>query len=445
MSEKTLQHNLEAEQFVLGSILIDNEAILKVIDLLRPESFHKAGHRKIYAAILELFERNEPVDLLTLAEQLKKKGQLDEVGGASYLAAIMNMVPTAANIRSHALIVREKEILRGVSRVAHELLEESMSAGIDAGLLLDKAEMEIFKLSGHRTDGCFRKLRDLIVDSFKDIEAAASREGFITGVETGLIDLDRYTLGFQPTDLVIIAARPSMGKTALAVNAATHFALKERKAVAFFSLEMSSSQIALRMLCSEARVNSMKLRAGFLKKEDWPKLTRAAGVLAEAPVFIDDTPGISAFDVKARARRLRKEHGLGLIVIDYLQLMRWRNDVDGRQWEISETCRALKELAKELEIPVVVLSQLNRSPEYRKDKRPQLSDLRESGAIEQDADVVLFIHKPEYDEDGDLREIIIGKQRNGPVAALPVSFIPDYAKFESYSSQTGKRERRDLE
>jgi len=445
VSEKKLQHNLEAEQFVLGSILIDNEAILKVIELLRPESFYKAGHRKIYAAILELFERNEPVDLLTLTEQLKKKGQLDEVGGAFYLATTMNMVPTAANIRSHALIVREKEILRGVSRVAHNLLEESVSSGIDAGLLLDKAEMEIFKLSSHKTDGCFKKLKDLLINSFKDIETANNSQGLITGVETGLIDLDRYTLGFQPTDLVIIAARPSLGKTALATNVAIHHALKEREAVALFSLEMSSSQIALRMLCSEAMVNSMKLRAGFLKQEDWPKLTKAAGVLAQAPVFIDDTPGISAFDVKARARRLQKEHGLGLIIIDYLQLMRWRNDMDGRQWEISETCRALKELAKELDIPVIVLSQLNRSPEYRKDKKPQLSDLRESGAIEQDADVVLFIHKPESDDDGDLREIIIGKQRNGPVATLPISFLPDYTKFESYSSQTQAPERRDLQ
>jgi replicative DNA helicase len=440
------QHNLEAESFVLGSVLLENDAILKILDILRPDSFYREAHRKIYRAMLELFDSNEPIDLITLTERLKKQELLEEVGGALYLATLLNTVPTAANVKHHAMIVREKEILRAITAVAHEMLQESITQGVNVRELLDSAERRIFELSKHQTDGCFASLRSLLKETFLAIEAAYENKKLITGLAIGLDDLDRYTLGFQPTDLIIVAGRPSLGKTAFATNVAVNVAVRQEKTVALFSLEMSKSQIAMRMICSEARVNSMRLRAGYISKEDWPRLTRAAGNLSEAGIYIDDTPGISAFDIKARARRLQKEHGLGLIIVDYLQLMRWRYETDSKHQEVTETCRALKELAKELEIPVIVLSQLNRAPEYRKDKVPQLSDLRESGAIEQDADVVLFLHSPESgDDEINLHEIIIGKQRNGPTATVKVCFLKEYGRFESFAPlQEPEIERKDL-
>lgn len=435
MSSKIPPQNNEAEQAVIGGMLIDNDATNKVLEFLEEEDFYRDAHRKIFRAIIELYQKNEPADLITVTNTLKIRKTLEDIGGTSYIASLVDSVPTAANITYYAKIVREKAVLRKLISSATEIAEKGFNDDADVDGFLDDAERIIFEIAQKRIRQSFWPLRDLIKDSFKTIERLYERKELITGVPTGFPDLDRLTAGFQPSDLVVIASRPSMGKTSLALNMVTHAAVEAGIPSAIFSLEMSKEQLVQRMLCSEARVSGSKLRGGFLSESDWPKLTRAAGTLSEAPIFIDDTPALNVLEVRAKARRLKKERGLGLLIVDYLQLMRGVGRVESREREISEISRSLKALAKELNVPVVALSQLNRGVEARHDRRPQLSDLRESGSIEQDADVVMFVYRdemynPESPEKG-VSELIIGKQRNGPTGRVKLAFLSEFTRFEN--------------
>jgi replicative DNA helicase len=429
--------NLDAEQSILGGILLDNQALPSVLEILEDRDFYSESHRKIFAAIVDLSERNEPSDLITLTNILKDKKHLDSVGGMAYLASLVDNVPSAANIAYYAKIVKEKAILRRLIGTATEILTKSYNAGADIDEVLDEAEHAIFEISENKIRPAFFPIKSVIKDTFKTIEKLYERKELITGVPTGFDKIDDMTSGLQKSDLIIIAGRPSMGKTAFALNIAQHAATESGIPVAVFSLEMSKEQLALRMLSSTAKVDSQRLRKGFLGETDWPKLTAAAGKLSEALIFIDDTPAISALEMKAKARRLKAESGLGLIVLDYLQLMRGGAYKDSREQEISEISRSLKSLAKELSVPVIALSQLNRKVEDRTNRRPHMADLRESGAIEQDADVIAFIYRDEvYNKSEDnpekgLAEIIIGKQRNGPTGTAKLAFLEKYTCFEN--------------
>jgi replicative DNA helicase len=424
------------EQSVLGAILLENEALVRVLELLGERDFYQDAHRWIFQAMIELFEENIPIDLLTVTERLRKNERLEAVGGAVYLAELIELVPTAANVWHHASVVREKAVLRGLIQTATSIVTDSYEDTDDVDMLLDRAEQAIFEISQRKTTSGFMPINAILKGSFKRIEQLYERKELVTGVPTGFIEFDRRTAGLQPADLIIIAGRPSMGKTAFSLNIAQHVGIQVRRPVAIFSLEMSKEQLVLRMLCAEARIDSSKLRTGFLSREDWPRLTKAAGTLSEARIYIDDAPAQSSLDIRAKARRLRAELGdLALVVVDYLQLMQGRLRSENRQQEISEITRALKALAKELQVPVVALSQLSRAVEQRKPPRPQLSDLRESGAIEQDADVVALIYRDEvYDENSDdkgIAEIIIGKQRNGPTGIVRLAFRGEYTRFEN--------------
>jgi len=431
--------NLEAEVSVLGGILLENEALNQVLEILQTGDFYREAHRKIFSAMIQLYERNEPVDLITLAEVLKKKDELEAVGDLEYLNQLVNSVPTAANITYYAHIIKEKALLRKLIQRATEIINEGYGNAGDINEFLDRAERLIFEISEDRVRPSFYSLKEILKTSFKTIEKLYEKKQIITGVPTGFTKLDELTSGLQPSDLIIVAGRPSMGKTTFALNIAQHAAIEAGITSAIFSLEMAKEQLALRMLCSEAKIDAHRLRGGFLSENDWPKLTRAAGKLSEAPIFIDDTPAISVLEMRAKARRLKAEHNLGLIVVDYLQLMRGRTDSETREQEISDISRSLKALAKELNIPVIALSQLNRRVEDRGDKRPQLADLRESGAIEQDADVIIFLYRDEvYNRSEDnpnkgKAEIIIGKQRNGPTDKFELAFIDKYTCFENLS------------
>jgi replicative DNA helicase len=430
--------SLEAEVSVLGGILLENEALNRVLEVIREGDFYRESHRKIFSAILNLYERNEPADLITLSEALKKQGSFEEVGGIEYLNSLVNSVPTAANISYYAKIIKEKSILRKLINRATEIVSQGYGDAGDVDEFLDRAEHSIFEISEDRVRPSFYPIKDIIKSSFKTIEKLYEKRQLITGVATGFSRLDELTSGLQPSDLIIVAGRPSMGKTAFALNIAQHAAIEARVPAAIFSLEMAKEQLALRMLCSEAKVDAHRLRGGFLSESDWPKLTRAAGNLSEAPIFIDDTPGLTALEMRAKSRRLKAERNLGLIIVDYLQLMRGKADSDTREQEISDISRSLKALAKELTVPVIALSQLNRRVEERGDKRPQLADLRESGAIEQDADVIIFLYRDEVysrsDENKGRAEIIIGKQRNGPTDKFELAFLDKYTCFENLSS-----------
>jgi replicative DNA helicase len=434
---KVPPQNLEAEQSILGGILLDNQAINSVLEVLEINDFYSEAHRKIFAAIVDLGEKNEPTDLITLSNQLRDKNQIDDIGGVAYLASLVDNVPSAANISYYSKIVKEKAILRKLIGASTAILDKSYASTTDVENVLDDAEHAIFEISQNKIRPSFFPLKELIKDSFKTIETLYERKELVTGVPTGFDDVDKLTSGLQKSELIIVAGRPSMGKTAFAINIAQNAAIEIGVPVAIFSLEMSKEQLAIRMLSSEARVDSQRLRKGFLGETDWPKLTTAAGKLSDAPIFIDDSPAISVLEMKAKARRLKAENGLGLIVLDYLQLMRGRDSSLPREQEISEISRSLKALAKELNVPVVALSQLNRQVETRTDKRPQMADLRESGAIEQDADVILFIYRDEvYNKSEDnpekgLAEIIIGKQRNGPTGKVKLTFLNDYTRFEN--------------
>jgi len=433
-SFKLPPQNIEAEQSILGGILIENEALNRVLETLEEKDFYREAHQKIFKCMIGLSEKNEPLDLITLTNALKKRKELEEVGGASYLASIVDSVPTAANIFYYAKIVKEKAILRKLISTATEIITQSYQERKDLDDFLDEAEQAIFRISEHQVKPAFYPVKDVVKESFKLIEKLYEKKELITGVPSGFKDLDKKTAGFQPADLIIVAGRPSMGKTAFCLNIAQYAAITTRVPTAIFSLEMSKEQLAIRMLCSESRVDSARLRSGFLGESDWPKLTMAAGVLSDAPIFIDDAAAISVLELRAKARRLKAERGLGLVVVDYLQLMRGRSGVERREQEISEISRSLKALAKELNIPVIAISQLSRKAEDRPGRRPQLSDLRESGAIEQDADVILFIYRDEvYNPDSDhkgVSEVIIGKQRNGPTGKVDLSFVSEYTTFK---------------
>ena len=427
--------NIEAERSILGAVLLENEAVNNVLEILSVNDFYSESHRRIFSAILELYEKNEPSDLITLSNILKDKNQLDSAGGVSYLASLVDNVPSAANVAYYSKIVKEKSILRGLIGTATEIITKSYATEKDVENILDEAEHAIFEISENKIKPAFYPIKEIIKDSFRTIEKLYEKKELVTGVPTGFEKVDDLTSGLQKSDLIIIAGRPSMGKTAFALNIAQHAAIEKGITIALFSLEMAKEQLSIRMLSSEAKVDSQRLRKGFLGETDWPKLTTAAGRLSEAPIFIDDTPAITVLEMKAKARRLKAETDLGLIILDYLQLMRGIKFKDSREQEISEISRSLKALAKELNIPVVALSQLNRRVEDRTNKRPQMADLRESGAIEQDADVIAFIYRDEvYNKSEDnpekgMAEIIIGKQRNGPVGMAKLAFLEKYTSF----------------
>ena len=433
-SFKLPPQNIEAEQSILGGILIENDALNTVVEFLKTSDFYRETHQKIFQCMIALSEKSEPLDLITITNELKKSKELESIGGASYLASLVESVPTAANIAYYAKIVKEKSILRKLISTATEIVTQSYHEGKDLEDFLDDAEQAIFRISEHRVKPAFFPIKEIVKESFKVIEKLYEKKELITGVPSGFKDLDRKTAGFQNAELIIVAGRPSMGKTALCLNIAQHASINAKVPTAMFSLEMAKEQLAIRMLCSEARVDSPRLRSGFLSESDWPKLTMAAGALSDAPIFIDDTPAISVLELRAKARRLQADRGLGLVIIDYLQLMRGRSGMERREQEISEISRSLKALAKELNIPVIAISQLSRKAEDRPGRQPQLSDLRESGAIEQDADVIIFIYRDEvYNPDSDRKgtaEVIIGKQRNGPTGKVDLSFISEFTTFK---------------
>lgn len=441
----------DVEQSVLGAMLIEREAIPKAIEILPPDAFYVGKHQKIYGAILSLFERGNPVDLITLTEELKRRGELDDVGGPYYITELTTQVASAANVEYHARIIAEKSLLRKMIETMTSLIGQAYDPSADAFELLDTAEADIFRISDTQLRRAATSMSEVLKETLVRLEAINGREGGITGVPSGFARLDDMTGGWQRSDLIIVAARPSMGKTAFSLAMARNAALHPQypTGVAIFSLEMSSQQLAQRLLTSEARVDAQSARTGRLSDADWPRLARAAGRLSAAPIFIDDTPGLSILELRAKCRRLKAEHDVGLIIVDYLQLMHGTTSSKNanREQEIAQISRSLKSLAKELNVPVIALSQLSRAVESRGgDKRPQLSDLRESGSIEQDADVVAFIYRAErygitVDENGrsteGIGEIIIGKQRNGPIGSVELAFVHQFARFENLTSYYG--------
>lgn len=432
--EKLPPHDIEAEEAVLGAILLDNLSIHKALEIFDPDDFYRDINKKIFNAMLDLLDRGTAVDLLVLRDELDRRKQLDEVGGPAYLAKLVDVIPTAANIEFHAKIVHEKAIGRKLLNASIEIVTRCYDEAEDVNDILEEAEQKIFAISEGKVKQGFTPLDVIVKQGYAHIEQLAERKSLVTGVATGFADLDYMTSGLQPSDLIIIAARPSMGKTSLCLNMAQHVGVREGIATAIFSLEMSKEQLGVRLLCGEARLNSHNVRVGNLEPDDWERLAHATEVLSKAPIYIDDTAAISILEMRAKAKRLKMEKGLGLIIVDYLQLMQSRFRHESRQQEITEISRSLKALAKEMNVPVIALSQLSRAVEQRTDKRPQLSDLRESGAIEQDADVVMFIFRPEvYGLEGadGIAELIIGKQRNGPVGSVNLAFVKEYTRFEN--------------
>ena len=433
--------NLEAEQAVLGTILLQDKSLVKIVENLEANDFYRDAHKTIFEAMLKLFENREPHDLITVSNLLKNQNKLDQIGGPAYLASLTEIIPFSGSLVHHAHIIRQKSVLRKLIHTTSEVASRCYQEQDDIDTLVDEAEQTIFEIARSKKGQGFQPMSSIVPRAFERIEKLFERQEHITGVATGFTDLDHMTAGFQPSDLIVLAGRPSMGKTALAMNMVQNAAIVEKLPVAVFSLEMSMEQLVLRMLCSIGRVDSQRIRTGRLQKRDWPNLTRATGILSDAKIFIDDSPGLSVLEMRAKARRLKSEHDLGLVVIDYLQLMRGRSNIENRAQEISEISRSLKAMAKELDVPVIALSQLNRSLESRPDKRPKLSDLRESGAIEQDADVIIFIYRDEVyrtAEDNPNRgiaEVIVGKQRNGPIGTVKLTFLKEYTSFEAYSSQ----------
>jgi replicative DNA helicase len=436
-------HSIQAEQAVLGGLMLDNEAWDQIADQVVEEDFYRRDHRLIFHAISELADRNSPFDVITLSESLDSTRQLDAVGGLAALGELAKNTPSAANIKAYAGIVREHSVLRQLVRAGTDIANSAyVTEGRNSAELLDSAEQQVFEIAdkGSRGRRGFVSIRSLLSKAVDRIDLLFHQEDPITGVPTGFADIDEMTAGLQPSDLIIVAGRPSMGKTTLAMNFAENAAIRHKCPVAIFSMEMPGEQLAMRMMSSLGRIDQHKIRIGKLDDDDWPRLTSAISLLDEAPLFIDDTPALSPNELRARARRLKREHDLGLIVIDYLQLMQIPGHRENRTNEISEISRGLKALAKELNVPVITLSQLNRSLEQRPNKRPVMSDLRESGAIEQDADVIMFIYRDEvYDEDSvdkGTAEIIIGKQRNGPIGTRRLTFLGQYTRFENFTVDT---------
>lgn len=429
---KSMPQSIEAEQSVIGAMIIDKNAIVQVTERLREDDFYRDGHREIYKAIVEMFKQDMAVDLITLLEFLKSTDKLDNAGGVSYITEISSAVTTTANLSSYIKIVEQKAILRKLIRASTKIIEDSYNKQSEVENVVESAEKKIFEIAENRTSTDVEPLNQVLERGFLEIERIFNNKGEITGVGSGIKDLDAKTSGFQKGDMVLIAARPSMGKTTFALNIAENAAIKEGKSVVIFSLEMSKEQLAYKLLCSEANIDMLKLRTGALEDNDWQNIARAAGPLSKAKIYIDDTAGVSVMEMRSKCRRLKIEHGIDLILIDYLQLMSGSNN-ESRQQEVSEISRSIKALAKEMECPVIALSQLSRAPEQRADHRPMLSDLRESGSIEQDADVVMFLYRDEYynkeTEDKNVCECIIAKQRNGPVGTVSMSFMGALSKF----------------
>jgi len=431
--------SLEAEEAVLGAMMIDDAAANKAIGLLKSSSyFYKEAHRKIFEAMLILSEESNPIDTVSVSNELKKKKSLKSVGGLYYLTGLVDKVPTAANIETYASIVKEKGILRDLISASHYMSKKAFESGEDVASILDEAEQSIFSLTQQKDNKLFQHIKPILTEAIQNLEKMQSKKGSVVGVPSGIIDLDNVTAGFRKSDLIVIAGRPSMGKTALALSVARNAALESKVPTAIFSLEMSSDQLAQRLLSSEARIDGQKARTGRLQTARWKDITIASGKLADAPLFIDDTPALSILDLRSRARRLKREENIELLIVDYLQLMQGPRRSENRQQEISSITQSLKALAKELDIPVIALSQLSRAVESRTDKRPVLSDLRESGAIEQDADVVIFLYRPfvyddkKVDQKG-LAYLIVAKQRSGPTRTVKATFIDTYARFENYT------------
>ncbi len=439
MGGRVPPHHMEAEQSVLGAILIDNQVFFKVIDSLKPEDFYRPAHGKIFSAMVQLATKNQPIDVVTLTAKMKEMGIHEEVGGASFLADILERVPTAFHAEYHAKIVADAALKRRLISVCHEVGSRGFEPQETTEELLDFAEKEIFGLAASKRQGSVAKVSDIIKDAFAELERRYELQEAITGVPTGYVDLDKMTQGLQPSDLVIVACRPSMGKTSFSLGLARNAGVHAKVPVAFFSLEMSKEQIVTRLLAAEAKVDSTRIRTGRLTDEDWGRLTHAAGILADSPLYIDDTPALSVLEVRGKSRRLQAEVGkLGVIIIDYLQIMgsgATGRGMDNREKVISDISRSLKALAKELHVPVVALSQLNRNIDLRQDKRPMMADLRESGAIEQDADLIVFIHRDDVEnqnpQGASVAEFIVGKHRNGPRGTVKVAWLGQYACFEN--------------
>jgi replicative DNA helicase len=433
--EKLPPQNREAEMSVLGAMFFDEIALAKAIEVLTPDFFYDQRHQNIFSVMVTLFSRNHPVDLITVSEELKKRKQLEELGGISYLTQLTTIVPTAANIEHYARIVKDKALLRKLIQSGTQIVQNSLEAEGNAREMIDSAEKMIFDIGQSQIENKTVQIKDIIHESMEAIDQLFQRKEHITGIATGFHEFDMKTAGLQPSDLVIVAGRPSMGKSAFATAIIEHAGINLKKPVVIFSLEMSKEQLVQRMLCSHARVDAQKVRTGYLSHQDWPKLTNAAGKLSEAPIFIDDTPGQTVLEIRAKARRLKMKHDISLIVIDYLQLMQGAKSSENRQQEISEISRSLKALAREIRVPVIAVSQLSRAVESRTGNRPQLSDLRESGAIEQDADVVVFLFREEYyqpsEENKNKAEAIIAKQRNGPTGSIPLVFLKEWTRFDN--------------
>ena len=440
--QKVPPQNIEVEQSILSAILIENNTLPEVLEVVSEKDFYREAHRKIFAAMVDLFERNEPADLITVTNILKEQGRLESVGGASYLAELVDTVPMATNAAHYAKIIREKATLRQLIERAASITNRCFEDRGDVEEVLDFAERSIFDISENKVRPAFHSLADILNDTYKAVEDAVGNKILVTGVPTGYHMLDEKTSGLQPGDLIVIAGRPSMGKTALALNVAQNASIQTGIPVGVFSLEMSKEQLSLRMLSSEARIDSSRMRGGFLSESDLARINRAAGTLYDLPIYIDDSPAISALEIRAKARRMKMEKGLGLVIVDYLQLMKGRASAERRDLEISEISRSLKALAKEINIPVVALSQLNRKVEDRSNKRPVLSDLRESGAIEQDADVIVFIYRDEVynKKEGEAdrtAEINVAKQRNGPTGTVKLTFLDYCTRFEDMAPEVG--------
>src|SRR5712671_3596247 len=432
---RTLPHNLEAERSVLGAILLHNDAFNLAAEVIDSADFFRDAHRRIFDKMVKLVERGDAIDLVTLKEELGRSGEIDEVGGPAYIAALVDGVPRSTNIEHYARIIKEKSTLRSLIYSANKILANAYQGEEDADVILDQAEHAIFAIADGKIRDGFVSLRDLAQTSLDTIEKLHARKELITGVPTGFTDLDEMTSGLQPSDLVIVAARPSMGKTSLVLNIAQHVGTKTDKNVGLFSLEMSKEQLFLRLLTSEARIDAHRLRGGFLGERDWGRLSQAIGTLSETKIFIDDSPSIGVLEMRAKCRRLKAEHNLHLVVVDYVQLMQGRGRFENRTLELASISRSMKGLAKELNVPIVVLSQLSRAPESRSDHRPQLSDLRESGALEQDADVVILIYRDDAynrdpnNPDAGTAELILAKQRNGPTGIVRLAFLREQTRF----------------
>ncbi len=453
VTDRSVPHNLEAERALLGSILLDNQALNQALESLGKDDFYSEGHRITFEKMGELSEKSRPIDLVTLSEELAKSGLLEKAGGAAYLSALTDGVPigTMAAMGEYCRIVKEKSTIRRLINASSQVIARCMEGADDSESLIDLAQSQVFEIAEQRVQTGFATIRDIVKTSFGKIDVLFEQGQRVTGIETGLEDLDNMTSGLQAGELIIIAARPSLGKTALALNIAAHAAIKNRKVVGMFSLEMSKESLVIRLLCSEARIDSHKLRTGFSSREDWNRMTPALGRLSEAPFYIEDTPALSIMQIRAKARRLKAEKGLDLLIVDYLQLIAGHGKFENRNQEVSYISRSLKSIAKELQVPVLALSQLSRAPDQRPGQRPQLSDLRESGSIEQDADVVVFIFREkkaaeeQEGEEGAVHggsetRLIVGKQRNGPTGDVPVVFLKPFAKFENQVHDGGSYE-----